>query len=209
MKRRSLIRALLVSAALLRVASATAAEDSALLDALSARFSNTPVVSADFTQTRTLSALTRPVKSSGRLVYARERGVIWQIDKPYRATYAIDDERIVEIDGNNARRVKSTRVAPAVAEVGRVFRSIVSGDRKTLLDYFRVSASGDPAKWELKLAPKDKVAPFLKSVTVRGGQFIEHIGLTEPSGDRTDLAFERQRADAALSDADARLFGPR
>jgi outer membrane lipoprotein-sorting protein len=185
------------------------ADDTALLDALSARFSKTPVVSSEFTQTRTLSALTRPVKSSGRLVYARDRGVIWQIDKPYRAMYVIDDEQIVEIDANNSRRAKSTKEAPAVAEVGRVFRSIVSGDRKTLIEYFRVSASGEPSKWELRLTPKDKVAPFLKNVTVRGGQFIDHISLTEPSGDRTDLAFERQRADSALSDADARLFAPR
>jgi hypothetical protein len=123
--------------------------------------------------------------------------------------YVIDDEQIVEIDANNNRRAKSTKEAPAVAEVGRVFRSIVSGDRKTLIEYFRVSASGEPSKWELRLTPKDKVAPFLKNVTVRGGQFIDHISLTEPSGDRTDLAFERQRADSALSDADARLFAPR
>ncbi|MDB5904645.1 MAG: outer rane lipoprotein carrier protein LolA [Betaproteobacteria bacterium] len=201
--------ALLGAAAICAGTRSHAAEDTALLDALSARFSKTPVVISEFTQTRTLSALTRPVKSSGRLVYARDRGVIWQIDKPYRATYVIDDEQIVEIDANNNRRAKSTKEAPAVGEVGRVFRSIVSGDRKTLIQYFGVTASGDASKWELRLTPKDKVAPFLKSVTVRGGRFIDHIGLTEPSGDRTDLAFERQRADSALDDADARLFAPK
>jgi outer membrane lipoprotein-sorting protein len=212
-RRRSALKAfvfaLLAAVAIGVTPRAHAAEDTALLDALSARFSKTPVVSSEFTQTRTLSALTRPVKSSGRLVYARDRGVIWQVDKPYRAMYVIDDEQIVEIDANNNRRAKSTKEAPAVAEVGRVFRSIVSGDRKTLVQYFGVAASGDASKWELRLTPKDKVAPFLKGVTVRGGQFIDHISLTEPSGDRTDLAFERQRADPALSDADARLFAPK
>jgi outer membrane lipoprotein-sorting protein len=193
-------------AALCAAAPAFALEEAALLDALSARFGKTAVVSSEFTQTRTLAALTRPVKSTGRLVYAKDRGVIWQIEKPYRATYVIDDSRIVEIDANNVRRERSTKEAPAVAEVGRVFRSIVSGDRKTLIEYFRVSAVGDADKWELKLAPREKVAPFLKSVVVRGGQFIDHISLTEPAGDRTDLAFERQRGDSALGDADSRFF---
>ena len=204
-----LLRFLIVAVALTAGTPAFAAEDAALLDALAARFGKTAVVSSEFTQTRTLAALTRPVKSTGRLVYARDRGVIWQIEKPYRATYIIDDARIVEIDANNVRRERSTKEAPAVAEVGRVFRSIVSGDRKTLVEYFRVEATGDPQKWELRLAPREKVAPFLKGVVVRGGQFIDHISLTEPSGDRTDLAFERQRADAALAEADARLFAPK
>jgi outer membrane lipoprotein-sorting protein len=200
------MRFLMLAAALCTAAPAYALEEAALLDALSARFGKTAVVSSEFTQTRTLAALTRPVKSMGRLVYARDRGVIWQIEKPYRATYVIDDSRIVEIDANNVRRERSTKEAPAVAEVGRVFRSIVSGDRKTLVEYFRVAALGDADKWELKLSPKEKVAPFLKGVVVRGGQFIDHISLVEPSGDRTDLAFERQRGDAALAEADARIF---
>ena len=194
---------------LLGAAPAHALEETVLLDALSARFGKTAVVSSEFTQTRTLAALTRPVRSAGRLVYARDRGVIWQIEKPYRATYVLEDARIVEIDANGVRRERSAKEAPAVAEVGRVFRSIVSGDRKTLVEYFRVAALGDASKWELRLAPREKVAPFLKSVVVRGGNFIDHILLVEPSGDSTELSFDRQRADAVLAEADARVFAPR
>jgi outer membrane lipoprotein-sorting protein len=200
---------LFATALLLCAAPAHALDENVLLDALSARFGKTAVVSSDFTQTRTIAALTRPVRSGGRLVYARDRGVIWQIEKPYRATYVIDDARIVEIDGNGLRRERSAKEAPAVAEVGRVFRSIVSGDRKTLVEYFRVAALGDASKWELRLSPREKVAPFLKSVVVRGGNFIDYILLVEPSGDATELAFERQRADAMLAEADARFFAPR
>jgi hypothetical protein len=196
-------------ALLLGAAPAHALEETVLLDTLSARFGKTAVVSSEFVQTRTLAALTRPVRSGGRLVYARDRGVIWQIEKPYRATYVLEDARIVEIDANGVRRERSAKEAPAVAEVGRVFRSIVSGDRKTLVEYFRVAALGDPSKWELRLSPREKVAPFLKSVVVRGGVFIDYILLVEPSGDATELGFERQRGDAVLAEADARVFAPR
>lgn len=204
-----LLSFIVIAFALCAAPRAFAVDESALLDTLAARFSKTAVVSSEFTQTRTLLALTRPVKSSGRLVYARDRGVIWQIEKPYRATYVIDDARIVEIDAKNVRRERSAKEAPAVAEVGRVFRSIVSGDRKTLVEYFRVTALGDASKWELRLSPREKVAPFLKSVVVRGGQFIDYISLVEPTGDSTELAFERQRGDNALADGDARLFASR
>ena len=204
-----MMRFFVAALALCAALPAFALEEAALLDALASRFGKTAVVSSEFTQTRTLAALTRPVRSTGRLVYARDRGVIWQIEKPYRATYVIDDSRIVEIDASNVRRERSAKEAPAVAEVGRVFRSIVSGDRKTLVEYFRVAALGDADRWELRLAPREKVAPFLKGVVVRGGRFIDHISLTEPSGDRTDLAFERQRADAVLAEADARIFAPK
>jgi outer membrane lipoprotein-sorting protein len=198
---------LLTVVSLLAGAPAHCAEGNAqLLDALAARFAQKPVVISEFTQTRTLSALTRPVRSTGRLVFARDKGVIWQIEKPYRATYVIDDQRIVEIGANDERRVRSVKDAPAVADVGRVFRSIVSGDRKALADYFSVNVTGDAGRWTLELAPREKVAPFLKAVSVRGGEFIEQIVLQEPSGDSTDLRFERQRTEPALADADARLF---
>ncbi|HEV7804088.1 MAG TPA: outer membrane lipoprotein carrier protein LolA [Burkholderiales bacterium] len=202
-----LLLILLAIAGVFASAPARCAEANAsLLDTIAARFARVPVVVSEFTQTRTLSALTRPVKSSGRLVFARDKGVIWQIEKPYRAIYVIDEQRIVEIGANNERRVRSVKDAPAVAEVGRVFRSIVSGDRKTLADYFRVTATGEPAHWQLELAPREKVAPFLKAVSVRGGEFIEQITLQEPSGDRTELRFERHRAESVLAEADARLF---
>ena len=173
---------------------------------LTAHLREAEVVHADFSQVRTLAALSRPVKASGSLVLCKGRGVIWQLKAPLSITYVMDPEGLLVVDAQGRRERRSAREAPVVAQMGRIFQSVVQGDWKGLEDLFLVTGGGDPAKWTVALRPKGEASAFLKGVEMSGGRFIERIRILEAGGDRMELTFARQRADAPLSDAEAALL---
>lgn len=71
------------------------------LSRIGAQMEQYPVVRAEFIQNKQMPALKRPLVTSGRLVFSRRHGVLWQIEQPYRMSYVLGEERIVEITGQN------------------------------------------------------------------------------------------------------------
>jgi len=177
----------------------------ALPGALTAHLKEAACVHLDFTQTRTLAALSRPLKSSGSLVLARGKGVIWALRRPLAITYVIGPKGLLVVDGE-VRERRSAREAPMVAQVGRIFQALAQGDWGVLESTFTVTGAGDPAHWEVDLEPNAQAAAFVRHIRLYGGRFIDRIRLDEPGGDRTDLAFQHQTVDAPLTPAEARLL---
>lgn len=177
-----------------------------ILAQLTARLDKAEVIHAEFTQTKTLQALKRPLRTSGQLVFARGQGVLWRIEKPYQASYALSAERVTEVGPDGSRRVRAAREVPALAQVGRVFQAIFQGDIKGLEEHFEVTVSGDAERWRVDLAPKPALARFLKGISARGGRFLDLIEVEETQGDRTRIEFRDSRLDAPLSEAEARLL---
>ncbi|MEX3703139.1 outer membrane lipoprotein carrier protein LolA, partial [Paraburkholderia sp. BR14317] len=62
----------------------TDAGDAALVSQIASRLARASGVRAHFTQTQTLAAMKAPLVSTGSLLFFRERGVIWQVETPYR-----------------------------------------------------------------------------------------------------------------------------
>ncbi len=178
------------------------------LSQLTARLDQAGVIHADFIQTKTLQALKRPLRTSGRMVFARGQGVLWMIEKPYQASYALNADSVTEIGPNGSRRVRAAREVPALAQVGRVFQAIFQGDIKGLEEYFEVTMSGDAERWRIDLAPKPALARFLKGISARGGRFLDLIEVEETQGDRTRIEFRNSRLDAPLSEFETGLLKP-
>jgi hypothetical protein len=176
------------------------------LSQLTARLDQAPVIHADFVQTKTLKALKRPLRTAGQMVFARGQGVLWRIDKPYQASYALSSDSVTEIGPVGARRVRQAREVPALAQVGRVFQAIFQGDTRSLEDHFEVTVSGDGERWRVELAPRPALARFLKGISARGGRFLDLIEVDEAQGDHTRIEFRNSRLDAPLSEAEAQLL---
>jgi outer membrane lipoprotein-sorting protein len=174
-----------------------AAKDDALLERIAAGLSHSAVLHAEFIQTKTVAALTRPIVTSGRFVYARQQGVSWKIERPYRATYLLTDTGVTELDASGAP-VRSADQGPALQHVSRIFRALLEPDFKTLEQYFVPTASGDASRWELTLAPRGPLRQVFKSVRVRGGRFVEALTLDESNGDKMEIRFLAMREAVAL-----------
>jgi outer membrane lipoprotein-sorting protein len=183
---------------------ALSAADDTLLERIAAGLGRPAVLHAEFTQTKTVAALTRPIVTSGRFVYARQQGVSWKIERPYRATYLLTDVGVTELDASGAP-VRSADQGPALHHVSRIFRALLEPDFQTLDQYFVPTARGEASRWELTLAPRGPLRQVFKSVRVRGGRFVEALTLDESNGDTMEIRFAAMREAVALEGDELRV----
>lgn len=175
---------------------------------IGAQMEQHPVVRADFSQSKQMSALKRPLVTSGRIVFSSRHGVLWQIDQPYRIIYVLGEQRIIEITGDGARRERSLRDVPGLAQIGSIFRAVLGANVAALRENFDVSVQGHPGKWEIKLVPlQAQLAQLLGSLELSGGSFVESIRINETGGDITQIRFRNTHAVAAPDQSELRLFG--
>ncbi|MBS0545690.1 MAG: outer membrane lipoprotein carrier protein LolA [Proteobacteria bacterium] len=167
------------------------------------------VVRADFVQSKQMAALKRPLVTSGRLVFSRRHGVLWQIEQPYRMSYVLGEDRIVQIGADGVRRERGMRDVPGLAQVGRVFRALLGANPATLREVFEVAVHGDPARWDIALQPRQaQLAQFLGTLRLAGGRFVDAIDIVEASGDTTQIRFRNSQGTDAPDAAELQLFVP-
>lgn len=142
-----------------------------LADRIVARLASYPVVRAQFVQERTMASLTKPVISSGRLVFSRE-GLIWQVEAPVKLSLVYSASA-------------SPQSGAVQAEMGRLIRALIAGDLRELRTTFDVVPRGDLERWTLELRPKTaEVSQYLRGIALAGGEHLEAIDILEASGDR-------------------------
>lgn len=197
-----LLSLLLLSVCVLQAESSRAG----LPEALTAHLKNTPLLHVNFIQTRTLAALSRPLKITGNLVLSRAEGVIWQVRTPINLTYVMSPKGMLEVGPDGKAKRKASKDVPMVAQMGRILQALLQGQWSALDDYFTVSAEGKADRWKIVLVPRPLTAAFIKGVQVTGARFIERIHVEEASGDAMNLVFERPNVDEPLSETELRLF---
>lgn len=171
--------------------------DDAVLAGIAANLSRPAVLRSDFTQTKTVAAMTRPIVTSGKFVYAREQGILWRIEQPYRVTYALSEKGVVEVDANGAV-VRAVAQNQGLQHVSRIFRALFEADFAALGQYFVPTVVGSADRWELTLAPRGPLRQVFKNVRVRGGRFVEAVNFDEANGDTMAIRFVSIREAGAL-----------
>ena len=148
-----------------------------------------------------------PLVSRGRIVFIRDRGVLWRIEQPYQAAYVLGSDSVTEVTGDGRKKTRPLREVPVLAQIGTVFRAIFQGDTQALEGYFDIAPNSQAGRWHIELSPKPQLARFLKSIDARGGEFLEHLEIIETSGDRSQIDFEHSKINAQIDPADQALFG--
>jgi hypothetical protein len=165
------------------------------------------IVRAEFTQTKQMAAMKRPLITYGLLVYSRQYGVLWQIERPYRISYVLSEEKIVEIGADGIRKERGLREVPGLAQVGRIFRAMLGANAVALREAFNVTVQGDARKWDIELKPRQpQLAQFLTGLQFGGGRFVEIIHIGEADGDTTQIRFHNTQGATALSESELSLF---
>jgi outer membrane lipoprotein-sorting protein len=185
------------------------ASNTGLVSQIAAHLAQAKGVRAQFTQTQTLAAMKQPLVSTGSLVFFRERGVIWQIDTPYKATYVITDTGVSEVNANGQRaNTNSGSGVRGVAQVSRMMRAMLGGDLSALYAQFDVHADGTAAQWRMQLTPNQpQLAQSIKGLEMSGGEYLQALRITLANGDVTRIEFENSAAVSELPLADRMLFG--
>jgi outer membrane lipoprotein-sorting protein len=190
-------------------ASPVSASDMALVSQIAAHLAQAKGVRARFTQTQTLAAMKAPLVSTGSLLFFRERGVIWQVDTPYKATWVMSDAGIAEINAAG-QRVASRNVqgARGAAEISKMMRAMMTGDLSALYSQFDVEARGTLAHWQMRLTPNQpQLAQSISALQMSGGAYLQRLRITIANGDVTQIDFDGSTAATDLTPADRALFG--
>jgi outer membrane lipoprotein-sorting protein len=190
-------------------APAASANDMGLVSQIAAHLAQAKGVRAQFKQTQTLAAMKQPLVSTGSLVFFRERGVLWQIDTPYKATDVITDTGVSEVNATGQRtNTNSGNGVRGVAQVSRMMRAMLGGDLSALYAQFDVHADGTPAQWRMQLTPNQpQLAQSIKGLEMSGGAYLQALRITLANGDVTRIDFANSTAVSELAPAERTLFG--
>lgn len=167
---------------------------------LSRRLSLRPVIRADFIQEKQMAGFKKPLVTRGRMAFSKNQGVLWKIESPLRITYALTEDRIVEISEDGRTQVRTSREVAGLAQVGRVFRALLGAQTGPLTELFTVDAENLSGRWRLILQPKPgPVAQYMKQILLEGDRHVERIRIDEANGDSTVIIFSNSVEDDALT----------
>lgn len=191
------------------VSAAAADGNPALVSQIASHLAAARGVRAQFTQTQTLAAMKQPLVSTGSLLFLRERGVIWQIATPYKATYVITDAGVAELDARGQRvTTRGAQGTRGVAQVSKMMRAMLGGDLSALYSQFDVQAEGSAANWRMRLTPNQpQIAQSIRSIQMSGGDYLQNLRIGLANGDTTQLEFSRSETVSEPAPAERNLLG--
>lgn len=168
-----------------------------------------PVLRGEFSQEKQVAGFRNPLRSQGRFVVARERGVIWSTLKPFPSEMVVTADRILSRQADGSTRVElDAREQPAMRSVNATLFALMSGDVQALSSQFNVDAQRDAKGWTLMLTPKSAVlAKAFTSLQLRGDRHVRQVDIIEAGKDRTVITFSGlTEAPATLTAAEAGRF---
>lgn len=172
------------------------------------RLGSNAVVCADFTQSKSLKALTRPLISKGNLIFVVRKGVLWQVREPFAAQVLVKSDALIKWDDKGVPQRVNFGQTPIFKALSEVFLAVFAGDLGLLQKSFDVQSNLSQQKWRLTMVPKDQAfAAIIKTVSVAGGQYVDELVITEGRGDQTEIQFTNMITEfCQLSDTEKRYF---
>ncbi|WP_431022596.1 Outer membrane lipoprotein carrier protein LolA [Erwinia rhapontici] len=179
------------------------------LDALQQRFASQPVVRADFSQLRTIKGMAQPLKSSGQLLIAQDKGLWWQQSKPFPLTLVLDEKRMVQVMNGQPPEIVTADSNPQMFQFNHLLRALFQADRQVLEQNFALDFHDlGQDRWRLVLTPTTSpLDKLFNNITLQGGAYLDSIQLNDRQGDRTDITLSNQRLTPAhLTDEEQQRF---
>jgi outer membrane lipoprotein-sorting protein len=187
----------------------SAAAQAVTLDDLQQRFASQPVVRADFSQLREIKGMAQPLKSSGELLIAQDKGLWWHQAKPFPLTLVLDDKRMVQVMNGQAPQIITADSNPQMFQFNHLMRALFQADRQVLEQNFALNFSDlGQQKWQLVLTPKTSpLDKLFNTITLQGAEYLDVIKLNDRQGDNTDITLTNQRlTPASLTDEEQKRF---
>ncbi|MDN4574329.1 hypothetical protein DBB29_17095 [Pandoraea cepalis] len=186
---------------------ASAAADSALLQRILAQVSAHPVVHADFVQTRTSALLTAPALTRGTLVFARERGVIWQVRSPQPQGYVYGRQRSARIDADGKLVSLDAQPSAISQQINEWANAFMQGDTSGLASQFGISVTGTLRRWQVVLTPaQPQIAQAMRRLTLSGDTTVRTVTLETRRGETVQWQFDKVRTGETLDVQAQRLL---
>ncbi len=150
-----------------------------------------PVLRGEFTQEKQVAGFKNPLRSNGRFLLARDKGVVWTTTAPFPSEIVITQDRILSRQRDGSRRVEvDGKQQPGMRSVNAMMFALMSGDMKALTSTFDVKSEPATSGWKMTLVPRSRqLAQAFTSVRLAGDRYVREVELREANGDLTRLRF--------------------
>lgn len=152
------------------------------------RLEQPEVLRGRFEQEKHLQGFRNPLRSSGRLLLLRGRGIAWDTTEPFASSAVLTGERLTSLMPDGSRDVLLDAAdGPAAAATASLLMALVAGDLDALAETFGIEGMLLPdGGWRLELTPRD---PALQRVfsgfTLAGDRHVRELMIREAGGDTT------------------------
>ncbi|MBT4837105.1 MAG: outer membrane lipoprotein carrier protein LolA [Methylococcales bacterium] len=179
------------------------------LRTISQLFQNKPIVRANFTQSKKIKILTRPLISSGSLLFSNDSGLYWKIKKPFSSIMILSEKGLTQLtNGEKKSLLKSTNSSSA-QNFMNTFLFMFNGKFVEAERHFKLYFTQHKTRWTLGLIPKNKpISNVIKNIQFSGNQqqLLVNFKLRETSGDVTAIQFTDVRFQPILSAQEKNYF---
>lgn len=151
------------------------------------------VVRGNYSQTREIELLSRPLESSGFFVLS-DLGLYWQQDRPFKSVLIADGERLVQrIDDGPVTDIDAAK-HPMVLPFSRIFLSIFKGSEQQLREHFTISFDALDSGWAIGLKPASyPLSEAIDTINLGGREYIESLTVISRSSDKMTITFTDHR----------------
>lgn len=165
------------------------------------------VIRGNYSQSREISLLSRPLESHGDFILS-DRGLFWRQRSAPEAIVIADGERLVQQIGDNEPEISDDASNPMVLPFSRIFLGIFSGDEESLREHFDIAFDTNEDTWEIALTPtSEPLSLAIESIILRGRGYIEELTVLNRSADQTVITFsDIQTQPEQLTDHEIELY---
>jgi len=142
-----------------------------------------------YTETKELMFLDAPEVSQGRLIFSPPDRLVKQVEKPSVSRYEITGSEMTITHAGQVEQVVDISAYPLLQTFVETLRAVLTGDLKSLKQYYSIKLMGMRSAWQLQLTPLDsQLAELIDSLIISGhDQYIDQMVTQEQGGDRTTL----------------------
>lgn len=154
-----------------------------------------------YTEVRFVQMLEAPLVLRGELEYTSSTELGKKVTSPYVENTTIENGQVrIERPGKPAKRFSLKR-APALAGFLESFSATLAGDAQRLARSYLLGHSGDAARWQLTLKPRDPaLAKQVSQVLISGERNMPLCFEVEEAGGDTSLLLVDKLAGQTLAD---------
>lgn len=155
------------------------------------QLSTTPTVRANFQQQKKLASLNKTFVSNGTVLFSKQYGVLWQIQKPVQASLIVTPQKLVQKTQRTYSQIEIDK--SPYGSVATMFLQLMSGNEVALAKNFNiVSAHYSPTQWNVTLTPKTSLFKKLfDRVEAQGQRYVDRIVITEKANNSTTIQFSQ------------------
>lgn len=167
------------------------------------------VLRAKYHQTRHVSGLAAPLESSGRLLMAKDTGLVWKQEKPFPAEFVFTESTVSETLPGQPQKVKPRTEQADIFKLVSMITELLQGKTSSLEKIFDTNFKEETDdRWSLVLMPKDsRIRKAFSSITLSGGSLIESMEIIEKSSNKSVIEFlDQSTSPPALTSDETRYF---